>query len=189
MKQLLCCLSAALMVLMVATVVFGQDERPLGTFNLALRGNYLKFDDDLLKTLDLDEGYLAAIEWYGRVVSGLYLGGDVGYGLTDSNLVASDEVEFIPVGLNAKYVFNLASFLKWDIGGGVSYNYVDVKGFGPLIKADDWIWGGQVFSNLNFRFGRFFLGADARYQNTQKLLKTGVRFKNYQIGAHFGFIF
>jgi hypothetical protein len=189
MKKWLCGITAGVWLLLAGTAVFGQENRPLGTFNLGLRADYLKFEDDLLETLDLEEGYLAALEWYGRVAPGLYIGGDIGYGLTDSSLGTTPEVEFIPVGLNVKYVFSPASFLKCDVGGGVSYNWVDVKGLAAVGKTEDWLWGGQVFSNLNFRFSRFFMGVHARYQHTQKLLKTGVRFKNYQVGGQLGFIF
>jgi hypothetical protein len=67
---------------------------------------------------------------------------------------------------------------------------VDVEGFSG--DEDDWIWGGQVFTNLNYKFEQWFVGANLKYQFTDYIdigLFRDIRASNFRAGAQVGFMF
>ena len=102
------------------------------------------------------------------------------------------ESNFIPIEFNAKYVFELGDVLLWDVGAGISANYAHQAISVPSVdkvEKDDWLFGGQVFSDLNVVFNQVLLGIDLKYQVTDKFRSTNYRYDNYRIGLHLGFMF
>lgn len=105
------------------------------------------------------------------------------------------EVTFVPIELNLKYAFDAAPNFVVDLGAGASYNYIKGKLTVDGISGDenDWLLGGQVFADLNYRSGAFFLGINAKYQTTEdfEIKNTGYKLSgnNWRVGGQIGIMF
>jgi hypothetical protein len=68
---------------------------------------------------------------------------------------------------------------------------------GLSISADDWLFGGQFFIDLNYKFNQWFLGINAKYQITEDFEEWGHPYgldldhnlNNWRIGGQIGFWF
>jgi hypothetical protein len=170
------------------------ERAPLGNAHLGLNLSYLEFRDNISSTTGRQTaGYVGALV-YGRLFRGLYLGGEVGKA---RNLTFfGDDVEFLPLELNAKYAFQAGSHLVLDVGGGLSYSHVEIdKGNGWYLgcftecpgdvggTADDWLLGGQMFADVVFRMGWFSLVVNGKYQITEDFKESDLAFDNWRVGV------
>ena len=138
---------------------------------------------------------------YGRLFHGLYLGGEVGKA-ENLTLFTGNDVEFLPIELNAKYAFQAGSHLALDVGGGLSYSYVEIdegqewnlgcvfyvcpapepSGADDDKRGDDWLLGGRLFAEMMFRMGWFSLGVNGKYQVTESFKGTDFTLDNWRVG-------
>jgi hypothetical protein len=185
---------------LVASPVFAQHKYPLGFGNVAVKVDYFRFTDSEMNDLDLDNGIYVGGEGYVSLIHpNLYFGVEAGWAITSGNIdVAGFNVDldayYIPIEFNIKYVFEISPCFTIDAGAGGAANYfdidVDVGGFSR--DDDDWIWGGQVFTNVNYKVNQFFLGANLKYQYTDTIdipFFTDVRASNFRAGVQVGYMF
>lgn len=207
-------LIAIMVFVMASTSVYAQQRKaPLGFGNIAVKVDYINFTEDELEDLDLDTGLYGGLEWYGQIAPSLYLGAEVGYANPDEETtdivsgpflgpVAVDietEITYVPIELNLKYAIEAAPNLVFDFGAGVSMNYaeleVEVSALGVTEddSENDWLFGGQFFADLNYKFGQFFIGVNAKYQITEDFelddIDTDTDFSNWRVGGQVGIIF
>lgn len=152
-----------------SSAVNAAERVPLGNGNLAVKLDYIDFMEDALKNSDVDTGFNIGLEGYGNIAPNLYLGAEVGYANPEGNAFGLDtELTFVPIELNLKYVVEAAPNLDVDFGIGISYNYAEEKasGLGVSVSVDDWVFGGQLFADLNYKINKFFIGINAKYQLT-----------------------
>lgn len=168
------------------------EKAPLGIGNLGLKLDYIGFTEDNLEDLGVNDAFYVGLEGYAKISPNLYLGGEVGYanpdghGKIDGNEVDTD-VTFIPIELNLKYAAQAYPNFVVGFGAGVSYNYVEADVSGSGIKGgDDWLFGGQLFVDLNYTVGNLVFGVDAKYQLTDDFEGWDADFNNWRIGGHIG---
>jgi len=180
-----------------ASTVYAAQKAPLGSGNLAVKLDWIKFTDSVLKDVDVDSGFYIGLEGYGEVAPNWYLGMEAGYANPDGTVNVlgvnvDTEVTYVPIELNIKYAAAVAESVVLDLGLGGSYNYVEEKassaGFTPA-KVDDWLWGGQAFMDLNFTINQFFLGISGKYQITQKFKDSDYNYNNWRLGGQIGVMF
>jgi hypothetical protein len=193
---------------MASTSVYAQQMKaPLGLGNIAVKVDYIDFTDNLLADLDVDTSIYGGLEFYGQIASGLYLGAEVGYTNPDDEMTLIDpflgpveietEITYVPIELNIKYAIEAAPNLVVDFGAGVSVNYAEADqdisflGVADSFSEDDWLFGGQFFADLNYKFGQFFIGVNAKYQITEDFEPDGtdIDFSNWRVGGQMGIIF
>ncbi len=124
---------------------------------------------------------------------------------------ADSNIDYVPIEFNIKYVVPISRCLNFAFGGGGSINYfsissnINVRPVGNGFRQgqiglqsanasdSDWVWGGQVFGELNYRISNWFIGADVKYQLTQDLNLFGIDTQagadNFRAGGHIGFSF
>ena len=181
-----------LVIVMTSTALYAAEKAPLGFGNLAVKLDYINFTDDVLKDTDVDQGLIVAIEGYGQVVPNLYLGMEVGYANPDGNVLGIDtELTFVPIELNLKYAIPASPNLVFDLGAGASYSYVEEEAslFGVTSRADDWLFGGQVFADMNYTSGMFFIGINGKYQITEDIEGGNYSYNNWRVGGQVGVMF
>ena len=182
---------------------------PLGDAHLGLNLSYIRFSEDVADTSRTESGGYIGVLGYGHLFHGLYLGGEVGK--AENISFFSDDVEFLPIEFNAKYAFQAGSHLVLDVGGGLSYSYVEIDegkewNLGCFINicpapepsgsngneggtTDDWLLGGQLFAEMMFRMGWFSLGLNGKYQITEDFKDTDFSLDNWRVGIVTGIVF
>ena len=235
----------AVVVFLITTPAFCEQNLPLGKYSTAVKIEYLQFTDSAFDekfnlyelgqawdgevieegtTMLTTEGAYFGIEEYANIWENLYIGGEIGYVQTEKDNAdwinqrketgrwdvkgsyfneMSIKMEYVPVQLNVKYVFEPIQNLILSIGGGISYNYAkwtcnQRTAPGSVIQdeyisTDDWMFGGQIFSEILYKFNRFFIGVSGEYQFTEdfseNLAENPNNFNNFRIGGKIGFIF
>jgi hypothetical protein len=170
-----------------------QEKAPLGKGNFALKLAYINFTDDHFDERgSSDSGVYFGLEGYGRIMPNFYLGGEIGRAF-NVDLLGGEEIDFIPIELNLKYAIEAARNFVVDLGVGVSYSYVEIQ-YDPFLgpkeeKRDDWLLGGQVFTDLTYKIGWFAIGVDAKYQMTEDFKEENVDLSNWRLGIHIGGVF
>jgi hypothetical protein len=187
-----------------ASTVYAAQKAPLGTGNLAVKLDWIKFTDSVLKDADVNSGFYFGLEGYGMMSPNWYLGLEAGYANPDGsitefepgigNVTVDNEVTYVPIELNVKYAAAVAQSVVFDIGAGVCYNYVEEKASSPSIgvppaKVDDWLFGGQFFMDLNYTINQFFLGISGKYQITQSFKDADYNYNNWRLGGQIGVMF
>ncbi len=202
--------------IILSTTAFAAEKAPfktaLGSGNVAFKFDYINFTEDLLDDFEADDGYYIGLEAYGQIAPNLYLGMESGYAKTDGTITAylidypyiyyanvDSDLTFVPVELNLKYAIGTSPYFTIDFGAGVSYNYVEeeLSALGLSISADDWLFGGQFFIDLNYKFDQWFFGINAKYQITEDFEEWGHPYgldldhnlNNWRIGGQIGFLF
>ena len=199
MKKVLLVLLIAVFVVL-STTAFAAEKASLGSGNLAVKFDYISFTADALKNSDVDTGLYIGLEGYGKIAPNLYLGAEVGYANPEGTVFGLDtELTFVPIEMNLKYVVETAPNLDLDFGIGISYNFVEEKasGFGESVSVDDWVFGGQLFADLNYKLGMFFIGINAKYQITAEpefefmgvTIKPDYDYSNWRVGGQVGLMF
>ena len=175
-----------------------ENDKPLGHFNIALKGDYLTFTDSAMKDNDLEKAPYGGAEAYFNIFDGVYIGAEGGYaqakGTVNDDMLgpmADSKITYIPLEANAKIAFGLASWLALDVGAGGSYNNAKVEFNVDGYSASDtkWVLGGQAFADLNFVFGAFMIGVNGKYQLTDKIKDTDVKLTNWRVGGQIGLAF
>ncbi|NLI82994.1 MAG: porin family protein [Deltaproteobacteria bacterium] len=199
MRKIVFLLVAAAMVFMVPSVE-AQQAYPLGRANVALKLDYLRFTSSEVEDLGLENAMYIGGEVFFPVWRALYLGLETGYAWSsgDVDVFGFDvdlDLGYVPIEFNAKYVFELSPCLTLDFGAGIFYSYlnIDASVNGLSADEDDWVFGGQFFADLNYKVGRWFVGANIKYQITEDIslggIDTDVSADNFRVGGQVGFLF
>jgi hypothetical protein len=176
--------------------------------DVAVKVQYFRFMDSDFKDAGVQDGVYVGIEAYKQLfLPNLYFGVEAGWAGASGNfttpiindfgaLTVDSEVNYVPIEFNVKYVFELSPCLFFDLGGGFSINYLDMKveSMGVSASQNDWLWGGQFFAELNYKITpNFFVGIGAKYQLTEDIelfgADTGTSADNFRVGAQLGYRF
>lgn len=191
MKKLLLFLLTFAFII-ASTGVYAAQTAPLGSGNIALKLDYIDFTNGDLDDTDVDTGLYLGLEGYGEIAKNLYLGMEVGYTQPNGDTGSYDtELTFVPVELNVKYAVESGTDFIIDFGAGASLNYGEFKISGPGLSdsVDDWLFGGQIFTDLNYKIDRFFFGINAKYQVTEEFEDYDFDMNNWRIGGQIGIVF
>jgi outer membrane protein W len=202
MKKLLA-LSLMIVFVFASTTLYAAEKYDLGMGNVALKIDYINFTEDAFDEIDLENGVYVGLEGYYAIYPNLYLGLEAGWAgsKNDDDIDIEGEtfnvdidVTFIPVELNLKYAVALSPDWVWDIGAGVSYSYFKIEANEIDEDVDDWLFGGQVFTDINYKLSKeWFIGINAKYQFTDDLefdnVDTETSADNFRVGAHVGMMF
>jgi len=202
MKKLLA-LSVMIVFVFASTTLYAAEKYDLGMGNVALKIDYINFTEDAFDEIDLENGVYVGLEGYYAIYPNLYLGLEAGWAgsKNDDDIDIEGEtfnvdidVTFIPVELNLKYAVALSPDWVWDIGAGVSYSYFKIEANEIDEDVDDWLFGGQVFTDINYKLSKeWFIGINAKYQFTDDLefdnVDTETSADNFRVGAHVGMMF
>lgn len=204
-------LAIILAVFLASISPCSAQQYSLGDGNLALKVDYINFTQDAFRDIELENGIYVGLEGYTAIYPNLYLGVEAGWaasendgdintdslGDTDLNIIATNvdvEVAFVPIELNLKYDFVLGPSLSMGFGAGISYSYFEIELEGIDVSGDDWLFGGQVFADVNYNISNdWFVGLNGKYQFTDDLeldnVDTATSADNWRVGAHIGLIF
>jgi hypothetical protein len=193
-----------------AASVSAQMRAPLGMGNLAVKVDYFRFTDDAAEDFDIENGVYVGLEGYASFLNpNLYFGLETGWAGTsgdffDLGIPLEVDTTYVPIELNAKYVFEINPCLTFDMGAGISMNYFNIDfdspillgGFGS-VEFDDWVFGGQIFADINYKVANWFVGANAKFQMTDDLeifilnsgINRGVDASNFRVGVQAGMMF
>ena len=220
MKRVLLIMIGVVFV-MTPAVIQAKERALLGNASVAVKLDYISFSHDFFEEINDDATAYAGIEAYGKVTDNIYLGGEIGTAsVSSANLFSSiiyalfsaqrDEVsaDFTFMELNVKYAKDISRFFVLDVGTGISYNralvafdtkdWVDISGanYGVTVNTreeSEWLFGGQVFADLTFKYHWFTAGINGKYQVTQffKDQTSGYEFplSNWRAGLQLGAIF
>jgi len=165
-----------------SSTVFAAEKASLGMGNLALKVDYINFTESALEHADADSGLYLGIEGYTQILPALYLGLEAGYANPDGDV----ELTYVPVELNLKYAIPASPDFVMDLGAGASYNYAKFENGG---SDDDWLFGGQVFIDVNYTSGGFFVGINGKYQLTEDFSNSSLSLDNWRVGGQVGIMF
>ena len=203
MKKILL-LSLLVVFVFASTSVYAAEKYTLGMSNVALKIDYLNFTDDVFSNISLENALYVGLEGYYAVYPNLYLGLEAGWaGSKNDGDISTEEfgdvnvdidVTFIPIELNLKYVVELDPNWNLDFGAGISYSYFQIEANGIDEDASDWVFGGQLFADINYKINKeWFIGINAKYQFTDDLefdnVDTSTSASNFRVGAHVGLMF
>lgn len=196
MKSLLIIIAMGLAVITASTASHAQ-EGTLGAGNFGLKIDFISFTDSEPERNDLDTGVYVAFEGYAQMAPRIYFGGEVGYAGPDGSVGGvNTELTYIPFEVNFKYADEAAPNTVISVGGGLSYIYIEeTSAFaGSSSTTDDWILGGQIFSEILYTSGQFFVGANLKYQFTENFDRTApggasYGFTNWRVGGMAGIMF
>ena len=190
-------LFALVIVLLSCSTAFCAGEKTASGLGLALKADYMTFTDGFIESNDLDKSIYVAAEGYARVAPEILLGLEVG--LTNPSSTVSNhrtELTYVPIELNAKYVGEFLPSWNFAIGGGLSYNYAKetVVSGGNAYSNDDWLVGGQVFAELLYASGNYFVGFNYKRQFTDNIeggasAVPAHRYSNWRLGGLAGVLF
>jgi len=182
--------------ILTSSTVFAAERFPLGEGNVAVKLDYIKFTDSDLKDIDVDSGFYIGLEGYGLITEdNLYLGVEAGWTSPSGDFTdpvagsTGTRLTYVPIEVNLKYAVAATQTVVFDIGAGLSYNYAKLKMYGD--SADDWMFGGQAFMDLDFTFNHFFFGISGKYQIGQDFKKDDRQFScnNWRVGGQIGVMF
>jgi opacity protein-like surface antigen len=203
MKKILL-VSLMVVFVLMATSVFAAEKYDLGMGNVALKIDYINFTEDAFDKIDLNNGVYVGLEGYYAIYPNLYLGLEAGWaGSKNDDTINTEEfgdvdvdidVTFVPIELNLKYAVALSPDWVADFGAGISYSYFKIEANDIDEDADDWLFGGQVFADINYKLNKqWFIGINGKYQFTDDLefdnIDTKTSADNFRVGAHVGMMF
>lgn len=174
-----------------------QDTPPLGKSHFTLELDAMALQHRTFTTDDA--GVYFGLAGYGHIGKNWYLGGEIGGG-TGFVFFLSDDSSFMPLELNAKRAFALSPGFVIDVGAGLSYNRVNFSHDSWFSDDDwevtEWVFGGQLMSDIYFKAGSFLLGLKLKYQLTADLPEVsekispddGWDYSNFRIGIQIGFM-
>jgi len=203
MKKVLL-LSCCIVLMFAATSAYAAEKYALGMSNVALKVDYFSFTDDVFDNIDLNNGVYVGLEYSHALTPNIYLALEAGWAGTsnDGDVVVLGrstnidvDVTYVPVELNLKYAMEFSPNWVFDVGAGASYNYFKVEANRLDTNEEDWLWGGQVFADLNYKSGPWFFGINGKYQFTEEIelgsrdVETNTNANNYRVGAQVGVMF
>lgn len=172
------------------SAVSASEVYPLGRSNFSLKLDYIEFTDSALKTINTDSGTYFGIKGFANISPRVYLGGEIGWTYADGRYQATNtQVYYIPLEFNAKYAIEASPNFVIAAGGGLSLNYAEVRvaaiwPFWGYVNA--WLFGGQLFLDLNYVADGWFIGLNGKYQATEDFKSTDVDFNNWRVGIQVG---
>ena len=201
MKKILL-LSLMLVFVFASTTLYAAEKYALGMGNIALKVDYINFTEDAFEDIEIENGVYVGLEGYYAIYPNLYLGLEAGWaGAENDNDIEIDgekfnvdvDVTFVPIELNLKYVFELDPNWNIGIGAGVSYSYFEIEANKIDQSQDDWLFGGQVFADVNYKMSKeWFIGINGKYQFTDDLefddFDTKTSADNWRVGAQIGYM-
>ena len=186
-------LSMLVFSLVFAASTVSAETCPMGG-GFAVKVDYFHFFDSAIKSSNAQDSVYVGGEYYHQFFfPNFLLGIEAGWAgpsgtFTDNSLgfpISQDtDITYVPIELNMKYVMPLSPCFNFALGGGVSANYmnVDVTLTTPLLPGvsvngsdSQWLFGGQFFGELNYKYQCWEFGIDAKYQLTNE--------KNFNFGA------
>ena len=202
MKKLLA-LSLMIVFVFASTTLYAAEKYDLGMGNVALKIDYINFTEDAFDEIDLENGVYVGLEGFYAIYPNLYLGLEAGWAGTSNDddidlgggpINVDIDVTFVPIELNLKYAVALSPDWVVDFGAGISYSYFEIEADDVDESADDWLFGGQVFADINYKLSKdWFLGINAKYQFTDDLefdnVDTETSADNFRVGAQVGMMF
>ncbi len=209
MKKLIL-LSLLVALVFTSSLVNAQQRYPLGIGNLAVKVDYLRFTDGDVEDINAENAVYVGLEGYMSVFHpNFYLGMESGWAGSSGDFdafvippgVFADvdvDIDYVPIELNAKYVFEINPCMNFAVGAGISANYInvdmDINQLGLSGDEDDWLFGGQFFADFNIFFTpNFFVGINAKYQITDDIevndVDTDINASNVRVGGQIGFAF
>ena len=206
MKKVILLSFCIILLLAAVTSAYAADKYALGMGNVALKGDYFSFTDDVFDDIDLEDGAYVGLEVSRALMPNLYLAAEAGWAETsnDEDIIVFGrrtnvdiDVTYVPVELNLKYAVEFAPRWVFGIGAGASYNYfnIDVDIDGASGDEDDWLWGGQAFADLTYKMGSWFFGINGKYQFTEDIElglddeETDTNANNWRASAQLGVMF
>jgi hypothetical protein len=191
-----------------STSLYAAEKYALGMSNFALKVDYIDFTEDVFDEIDLEGGVYVGIEGYYAIYPNLYLGMEVGWAGSENDddidvdglgkVKVDIDMQYIPIELNLKYAFELSPTWVMDLGAGMCYSYFDIEANRIDADANDWVFGGQVFADLNSKMSdQWFIGINGKYQFTEDLsfkargndIDTDTSADNWRLGAQVGMMF
>ena len=212
MRKLLL-LSTVIAVVMLLGTNAHAEKFDLGA-GVAVKVDYFHFLDSIIGAVNAQDGVYVGVEAYKQLLfPNFYLGleagwtgtsgtlnptpaGDNIFGLTGGTYHA--DITYVPIELNAKYIFPLSPCWNLGIGGGASINYVDVNATGTGfdgITVNGFLPGGQFFGELNYKYQNWYFGINVKYQLTAQEgislynYSTSVTGDNIRVGGQIGLTF
>jgi len=189
-------------IVLASRVIYAAERGPLEDLNVAVKLGYINFTESKLKNSNVDTGLYVGLEGYAetKITPNLYIGMEVGYaspdGSVDINGTHVDtEVIFFPIEINSKYAIKIIPNVVIDLGAGGSYIYVKEKatvselGRFHTIRTKDWLFGGQLFTDLTYKVDNYFIGINAKYQLTGNLKDSNHNYNNWRIAGQVGMMF
>jgi hypothetical protein len=179
-------LQAAVLLMGAPAALPAQDPAPLGRIDLGIKLGYVVFSQGVTE----DDGLYLGLSGYGRVAANVYVGAEVAGASTIT--LFTDEMTLMPLELNAKYARAVGSHVVVTGGAGASYSraeFHDESVIGPNAVYEEWLFGGQAFGDLVFRFAWFQIGINAKYQLIQDFAQVPADFSNLRLGLQAGVIF
>ena len=191
MKKITFLFSLLISLLLMSSVVHSAETSALGDNNFTVKVDYINFFDK-----NNDDSFYVGFEGYKELADNVYVGVEVGYVSTDGNLETFEtdldsDLIFIPIELNVKYTIKATSKFIIDLGTGISCSYAkeDVPKSYTSDTIDDWVVGGQLFADLNYKIGQLFLGFNGKVQLTDKGRDSANSYSNWRIGGQIGVMF
>ncbi|MEM5787111.1 MAG: outer membrane beta-barrel protein [Syntrophobacteraceae bacterium] len=178
--------------------------------NVAAKVDYFHFTDSNIADLNAQDGVYVGIEAYKQLFfPNFNLGMEVGWAGTSGSttgfvpfgpfitqVTLDTDINYIPIEFNAKYVVPLSDCFSLDLGAGFSINHFDIETKIPALGSvsdDDWVWGGQFFTGLNYRYRNWLMGINFKYQLTEELrffgANTSTSADNLRAGVQIGYTF
>jgi outer membrane protein W len=196
-------LSFMIVFVFASTTLYAAEKYALGMGNVALKVDYIYFTDDVFDNVDIKDAVYVGLEAYYALMPNLYLGMEAGWAAPSNDGQVEDinvdlDITYVPVELNLKYAFELSPNWNMDLGAGVSYNYFKIDANRLDANTDDWVFGGQVFVDVNYKLSKeWFIGINGKYQFTEDLsfdvrghdIDTKTNANNWRAGAQIGYMF
>ncbi|MGA2227933.1 MAG: hypothetical protein ABSH41_26155, partial [Syntrophobacteraceae bacterium] len=178
--------------------------------DIDLKVDYFRLSDSNFRhTADGDGVYVGLSMYKQLFVPNLYFGMEAGWAGASGTVTNrggfsfDNDVNYVLVEFNTKYVIPISRCFNFDFGAGISANYLDVtvNSYGRSWDDSKWLFGGQFFAEANYKIKNFFTGIDVKYQLTEDthlfgetLLfgnhpYSGTSADNLRVGAHAGFYF
>lgn len=188
MKKIVVALLLAASFVFLSTVGYAAEKITLGKNNFAIKVDSINFNNK-----NTDDGVYVGAEGYKEIEKNLYLGAEVGYVSTDSRVTifgatVNSDTTFLPIEINMKYAVRIIDHVIFDLGIGGSYNYTKEE-FSGSGSIDEWLFGGQLFGDINVTIGQVFLGINAKLQFTDKGRDSAKNYSNRRIGGQIGVMF
>ena len=173
-------------------LVPAQVVTPLGKVNFALKFDYIVFTDGFFDKLgNEDDGIYIGLEGYGKIAPNFYLGGEIGQG--GNIAISGEDIIFVPIEVNVKYTNKFAHNFVLDPGLGFSYSYTELTnqffGVTATEERNDWLLGGQIFTDLIYKINWVSVGVNAKYQITEGFKEEDLKLSNFRLGVQIGMIF
>ncbi|TFG90484.1 MAG: hypothetical protein E4G71_05215 [Candidatus Atribacteria bacterium] len=165
---------------------------PLGKGNFALKFDYIAFTDDFFDKLgNEDDGVYIGLEGYGKITTNFYLGGEIGQG--GNITLFGEDIIFVPIEVNVKYANEFGRNFVIDLGVGLSYSYAELTNQFSAVttteERNDWMFGGQIFTDLNYKINWLSIGLNFKYQITEGFKDEDLNLSNFRLGAQIGVMF